>query len=251
MATKEQIEQWRQDGKDVARARKDRDNHGDRPPEEVKRLREAAAETAAVCADCFMPLASTTSVTLTIRWTHHTPMRYNPIGMRVPARDHRRDVPICLPCWLTNLTEPSPLLHDFPGLRQRGRDHKYIDDWDEVRRHRCEGCGRAMRVVTRRFRRLPLRERCCCAQCLYKATLRHANERRRVKHHAIACEACGAMFVPTQSTAKTCSNRCRQKLHRQRHRAPTTKPRKRSRRRGSTRRLAQGRDLAKEARGLK
>ena len=91
MATKEQIEQWRQAGEKVARARKDRDDHGDRPPEEVKRLREAAAETAAGCADCFMPLASTTSVTLTIRWTHHTPMRYNPIGMRVPARDHRRD----------------------------------------------------------------------------------------------------------------------------------------------------------------
>ena len=87
----------------------------------------------------------------------------------------------------------------------------------EVWRHRCEGCGRPMRVVTRQFHRLPLREHCCCADCLHKVTLRRANERRRVRHYEMACEVCGEMFVPKQSTAKTCSNRCRQKLHRERH----------------------------------
>ena len=63
-----------------------------------------------------------------------------------------------------------------------------------------------------------LRDRCCCESCFRKAVLRRANERRRVRRAERACVVCGEMFVPTQSTAKTCSNRCRQALFRQSHR---------------------------------
>jgi hypothetical protein len=46
----------------VNRFRAALEDGGGRPDEEVKRLREAAAKTAAVCADCFTPLSPTASV---------------------------------------------------------------------------------------------------------------------------------------------------------------------------------------------
>ena len=214
MATPEQISERRQAGEDVRKVREDRQDHGRRSAEEVKQLREAAAETAAVCADCFTPLVRGASITQVGRWTHHTPASYTAFSS-IPAADHYLDVPICLPCWLVSISTPwSGVLRGVP-LRGRDADPFWFDK--EVQRHRCEGCGRPMRVVARLYRRLTLRERCCCAQCLHKATLRRANQRRRVRHHEMACEVCGTMFVPRQSTARTCSNRCRQKLHRQRH----------------------------------
>jgi hypothetical protein len=216
MATREQISEWRQAGEEVRKAREDRDDHGGggRSAEEVKRLREAAAETAVVCADCFQPLAPGASITQVRRWTHHTPASYPAPGIHIRASDHYLDVPICLPCWLVSIS--TPWWGVLRGMPLRGRDADPFGFDKEVWRHRCEGCGRPMRVVTRQFHRLPLREHCCCADCLHKVTLRRANERRRVRHYEIACTVCGTMFVPTQSTAKTCSNRCRQKLHRRR-----------------------------------
>jgi hypothetical protein len=221
MPTNEQIRELKQAGEEVRRGRDDREDHGGRTAEEVKRLREAAAETAAVCADCFTALAPEASVTLVGRWSHHTPASYSGIGTHIPAHDHWLDVPICLSCWLQDIA--TPWWGNMRGLSLRGRD------WEgpvsvptrELRRHRCEGCSRPMRIEVPESRRwssrgLSLRERCCCAQCLRQATLRRANERRRVRHAEMACAACGEMFIPTQSTAKTCSNRCRQKLHRER-----------------------------------
>jgi hypothetical protein len=50
----------------------------DLPPDELKRLRLAANETAAVCADCFAALAPTASVTVKWRFVEHVPMSYSP-----------------------------------------------------------------------------------------------------------------------------------------------------------------------------
>jgi hypothetical protein len=225
MATDDQIRQWKHAGAEIRRAREHPDN---RPADVVKRTRELAAATAEVCADCFTPLAPAASVTLVRPWVEHVPAHYHPLGHYIPAHERRLDVPICLACWLSELA--SPWWH-LPGLRQRGHDRIYIHDDKEVRRLRCEGCERPLRVVVPKERRwwrrgwtlpasshgLTLRERCCCETCLHKATLKRANERRRVRHTERACAVCGEMFVPTQSTAKTCSNRCRQQLHRNRH----------------------------------
>jgi hypothetical protein len=79
-----------------------------------------------------------------------------------------------------------------------------------------------MRIVLRRWKPTPLRCRCCCADCLHKAQLQRANERRRVRHAPIKCAVCRKSFVPSKSTARTCSNRCRQALFRrtQRKKSP-------------------------------
>jgi hypothetical protein len=215
MATRDQIREWEAAGEAVRAARKARGAIGTRTGEEVKRLREAANETAVCCADCFAPLAAGQSVTLLRRFVERIPARYLPIAGTIPARDHYLDVPICLRCWLLDLTVPPPWLHHLRGLRLRGREDRPIDQYHTLRRCRCEGCERPLRFVapSAHWR---LRDRCCCEACFRKATLRRANERRRVRHSKIACVRCGTMFVPKQSTAKTCSNRCRQALFRAR-----------------------------------
>ena len=45
-------------GADLRRWREDREDHGNRSPEEVRELREQAAKSATVCANCFEPLAN-------------------------------------------------------------------------------------------------------------------------------------------------------------------------------------------------
>lgn len=199
-------------GEAVHEARKVRANIGTHPPEDVKRLREAANETAACCADCFEPLTPGQSVTLVTRAVEHIPAHPHPLGTKVPAHYRQRLVPICLCCWLVDIAVPKP--ETWP----RTDANKPIDDRHEVRRCRCEGCARPLRIIAhrwkwRRSRLRRLRDRCCCQTCF-----RRANERRRVRHDQIACEACGEMFTPRQSTARTCSNTCRQRLFRQRHR---------------------------------
>jgi hypothetical protein len=106
-------------GRRVHRARDDRDDTA------TSRLRTSSAcarppqKTAAVCADCFTPLAPTASVTLTSRWSHHTPASYHQYVGSIPAHDHWLDVPICLSCWLVDLSRPQ---WPIRGLPQRGRE---------------------------------------------------------------------------------------------------------------------------------
>jgi hypothetical protein len=220
MATKEQIADWKAAGREVRQRRETREDYPDRPADEVKRLREEAAESAARCADCFTPLTPQQSVTLVTRAVEHVEGRYF-IGIRVPEHDRRAAMPICLTCWLTEIAAPPSWL---AGFRHRNPRAHAIDHPEPVRpfdhvvqRLRCEGCGRLMRVTTKSGGRLPARARCCCAACLRTATRRRNNERRRVRHQPMRCVVCRAEFVPTQSTAKTCSNKCRQALHRRRH----------------------------------
>ena len=166
MPDRAQIEDWKAEwkaaGLAIRRAREARQDHGGRPADEVKRLREQAAETAAYCADCFTPLAPNQSVTLVSRIIEHVPAAYSGIDTFVPPHDIVRAVPICLSCWLSSMPNRSP--------------------WSlETRRLRCEGCGRPLRVESKPHRRLPLHQRCCCAACLRTAKRRRTYERRRVR----------------------------------------------------------------------
>jgi hypothetical protein len=70
----------------------------------VRDLREQAARSATVCADCFQPLAPDASVTMEPR----------PVLTNRGTKWWRR-VPICLRCWLVNMT---------PSRRK-----SWIDDW--------------------------------------------------------------------------------------------------------------------------
>ncbi len=208
------------EGEAIHRAREDRKKLGGRSAEEIRVLREDAASIASICADCFTPLAPDASVTIVGRFVEHIPAHEEPntILQFFPARDVHLPVPICLNCWLVALADPSLQFH-LRRVRQDGHVNcasPARSSWSEFRRLRCENCRRPMRVETRQFRRLTLHERCCCAECLHKAKLKRANERRRVRHEARPCLACGTLFIPSQSTAKTCSNACRQRLFRQR-----------------------------------
>jgi hypothetical protein len=170
----------------------------------------AAAKTAVVCPDCLTALPPRASVTIVRR----------PIVSPNNQVDWGIKVPICLSCWLVELA--AYYHRNFRGRRNdRPLDEAspFTDEWwnsKRLSRLRCEGCNRPMRVYDQRRYYLTLRERCCCGDCFHKATLRRANERRRVHHDKIKCVACRKLFVPTQSTAKTCSNTCRQRLHRRR-----------------------------------
>src|SRR5262249_13964097 len=159
-----------------------------RSPKKVRRLREAAAKSATVCADCFQPLAFNASITLVPRVVEHVPERTHPLGRRLRAYERTLVVPICLACWLAELDrrEKSPLR----GFPQRRRFESFpFRGWQEVRRHRCENCGRPMRIVRRRpsIAPLPLWRRCCCTDCLYRAKNDRANKRRRVHHEPQEC----------------------------------------------------------------
>jgi hypothetical protein len=160
MRDRAQIEDWKAEwkaaGVAIRRAREARRDHGGRPADEVKRLREQTAETAAYCADCFTPLAPNQSVTLVSRVIEHVPAAYSGIDTFIPPHDIVRAVPICLTCWLSSMANRSAW-------------------WSlETLRLRCEGCGRPLRVESKPYHRLPLRERCCCAACL-RAALRRRN----------------------------------------------------------------------------
>ena len=213
---------YQEAGEAVNRAREERrKKNGDRSADEIKRLRKLASETATVCADCFRPLAPDASVTLTVRFVEHFPGGFGPLHYLKP-RDRFLSVPVCLHCWLIDIADDFSYSH-MRGIRQDDpvdRAGPIAARWqhtNELRRLRCEWCGRPMRVESRRYPRLALRFR-CCSNCLHKATLRRNNIRRRVHHEPRACVVCGEMFIPTQSTQKTCGNNtCRQQLFRQRH----------------------------------
>jgi hypothetical protein len=55
----------------------------------------------------------------------------------------------------------------------------------------------------------------CSEQCRRALISQRAKAARAAKRGERPCEACGRLFVPTRSDAKTCSNRCRQAAHRQ------------------------------------
>lgn len=81
----------------------------------------------------------------------------------------------------------------------------------------CVECGRGVVVIAdARRNRVTRPLTICSAECRRE----RANDLRRRKHEPRLCAACGEPFVPSRSDAKTCSNRCRQRLHQRRAAAP-------------------------------
>jgi hypothetical protein len=210
-------------GADVRRVREDRDDYGARTPDEVRALREQAARSATVCADCFQPLAPDASVTMENRAArvpaHDLP--YPTLGSgHVAEHDEWLRVPICLRCSLVNMTLSRPRDNSrFVTLLWSEKSGRVSWTWDSlksVKRCRCEACGRPLRV--NRDRAWYHTERVCCDDCRRSMLNARARARRRVRHEQIDCAVCGELFTPKCNDAVTCSNRCRQKLHRQRAR---------------------------------
>jgi hypothetical protein len=204
----------RKSGEGLRVERQDRDDLRGRSPEQVRELREQAAQSAAVCADCFTPLAATASATMVERRVLipakvDGPTRFPQVlaalgGPRKP--DHPASyyerwlrVPICLLCWLRMIGD-SWLLHP--------RDYERL---------RCDGCVRPMRVKPRCWDGPYLSERICCRDCARAATNARARKRRRVQHEQAVCIVCHQTFTPRREDAFMCSNRCRQRAHRMRH----------------------------------
>lgn len=236
------------------RARKQINDSGSRSLPEVRRLRQSAHDSAAVCADCFLPLAPQQSVTIVEReiQTARSRSKYPKLMKAftgkatkwIGGRSRSLTVPICLNCWLLALRKPAWSWEK----RQRGEEvEPALLEYDKLRRLRCKGCGRPMRVLKaysgvhlaeRSFEKTPnkqawnrlrvandqwefltLKQSTCCKACHTKALKQRAKGYGRVQHDRIACEVCGKAFVPTKSTALTCSNTCRQKKFRRQQRA--------------------------------
>ena len=58
--------------------------------------------------------------------------------------------------------------------------------------------------------------RVCSWACAYMVKLARSKVVRRVERFTEICDGCGERFVPKRSDARTCGNRCRQRLFRER-----------------------------------
>jgi hypothetical protein len=179
-------------GYDVRWARADRAEYHGRTREEARELRCLAAKSAAICGECFRPLAPMDSVTMEARQIG---------GSRGKGTDRWVRVPVCLFCTLDAMLGP---FHSEP------RYH----------RARCRNCGRPLRLHW-----MPsLAAQTCCDDCQRLATNKRNAERRRVTHAPMTCIECGRQFIPKRADAVTCSNRCRQAQHRKRERGGVEHP---------------------------
>jgi hypothetical protein len=179
---------------------------GEHSSEYVRAQRERAIRTAAVCGDCFQPLAPADSVTMELRLIDPYEFRKDDKWARVP---------ICLVCTLT-------------GVRN---DAERVQHWREAtdpdyrwQRLRCAYCRRPIRLYSYDFakrRRLLLPVRCCCSACLRLAMNERNRLRRRVEHRPKPCEICGKSFTPRRAGARTCSVACRHRAYRCRKRGPS------------------------------
>jgi hypothetical protein len=139
-----------------------------------------------------------------------------------PYPEHTRwiRVPICLKCWLIDLqSSAQSWRYLFPHIDQHDREHHELR---EIRRRRCLGCGRPLRLYrpSHYSRDLYMNEKVCCSECERKARNERNRVRRRVKQQPMRYLVCRKSFVPTRADAQTCSNTCRQKLFRRLRRKP-------------------------------
>jgi predicted nucleic acid-binding Zn ribbon protein len=141
--------------------------------------------TSDLCVECSRRIPAGAPVAIVREWV--------PTGSVVRLTGHRvvkrRDVLVCLDCAQTN--------------------HKTENSFAET--GHCENCGREIRHWDL-SQRLPS---ACSVECRLLAANKRSRERRRVEHETIACVQCGESFTPERDDAKTCSNRCRQKLYRE------------------------------------
>jgi hypothetical protein len=171
---------------DIRSERADRAERHDRTKEQARELWRQTAQHATCCGECFRPLSSTDSVTMTTRniggWR-------NAVWVRVP---------VCLLCTLDGIMY-------WPS--RRGSDGWYSSPrWH---RSRCLNCARPIRIYDD-----SLNAHTCRADCQRALKNERNKLRRRVKHEPIACVQCGSSFIPRRADALTCSNKCRQALHR-------------------------------------
>jgi hypothetical protein len=122
-------------GEPVRRARGERDDLRGRTAAEVRALREDAARSARLCADCFEPLSPSASVTM-VRRPVLIPARTS-FGHYYPEHRDWIRVPICLTCWLINLQRGV--------LEGKAQDHH--DPWAHLDQHEIE--RRRLRDITR------------------------------------------------------------------------------------------------------
>jgi hypothetical protein len=152
-------------------------------------IRAAAAGDVCVC--CFRLMPAGASVTM-VRRQLRQPGRPSPFG-RVPDDHASVAVPVCLDCTLTD----------------DGMEHRH----QQLRR--CKGCGRVMRHFPSAYGG-PRFPRVCSWACAYMVKLARSKVLRRVERSTEICDGCGERFVPKRSDARTCGNRCRQRLFRER-----------------------------------
>jgi hypothetical protein len=177
-------------GQELTWTRADQHERHGKSLEEARELWREAAKTAAICGECFRPLAADASVTIGVRQIAGSRRTNNAQWVRVP---------ICLLCTLAE------------GSRFHATWGYYKPpDWH---RARCRNCGRPMRTYGR-----SLTAETCCKDCARLARNERDKLRRRVVHAPLACAQCGESFIPTRADALTCSNRCRQAWHRARQR---------------------------------
>jgi hypothetical protein len=187
---------------DIRSERADRAERHGHTREEACKLRQKAAQSAAICGECFRPLSPTDSVTMVWRnigyWAKHP---------------HIARVPICLLCTLdaiklTRSRNCWPFYVDSQDKSHSPRHRYRTLHWY---RTRCRNCNRPLRL----YPYWPNHNRrTCCADCQRALKNERNKLRRRVKHEPIACVQCGGSFIPQRADALTCSNKCRQALHR-------------------------------------
>jgi hypothetical protein len=151
---------------------------------------------------------------ITMKWRLVQQVPEQTFGAYAPEQEHFAMVPICLHCWLVDLERPPDLYRPLRGespWRQDEAAPRLSSIINEVRRLRCEGCRRPMRIEVRWRHRIARRERCCCEECFRVANRRANNLRRRVAPKAKRCVVCSTMFMPRKSNATTCSGKCRVK----------------------------------------
>jgi hypothetical protein len=199
-------------GEHVRKAREDRNDRRGRTAAEVRALREDAARSARVCADCFEPLPPSASVTMVGR-----PVIIPPVTRYYPT-EHKEwlRVPICLTCWLIELQRGAArggaVLRLLVGHVDQHEQEQFRIA--ELARRRCLTCGRPLRL----YQPIHMSEQVCCSARNERNRLR-----RHVKHQPMRCLVCGKSFMPRRTDAQTCSNACRQRLFRRQHRKPRRK----------------------------
>jgi hypothetical protein len=76
------------------------------------------------------------------------------------------------------------------------------------------------RELRRQVRRLAKERR----EARERARAAAATAKRHANRKEIPCGSCSELFVPVRTDAKTCSNKCRQRMHRARHGVTDNEP---------------------------
>lgn len=157
--------------------------------------RGRAAETCAICAECFRRIPTNATVAIVHSWIVVGSTLIPRRGGSFWKQNHKRlDLPICIECTLT----------------------KYSSENAVAESGRCETCERGLRHWDHSS--APQFPRACCLACRHLLTNKRNRERRRVRMSRCNASS-GEPFTPQRSDAKTCKDSCRQKLYRETRKA--------------------------------